>query len=89
MYQDLGLYKVSSNFNLSEGYLSHFFKEATNENFTDYLEQIRMQHAVDLLKNTAFNISEIAEKVGYNSAQSFRRAFKRIKGVNPTTLRET
>jgi YesN/AraC family two-component response regulator len=89
MYQDLGLYKVSSNFNLSEGYLSHFFKETTNENFTDYLEQIRMQHAVDLLKNTIFNINEIAEKVGYNSAQSFRRAFKRITGVNPTTLRET
>lgn len=89
MYQDLGLYKVSSNFNLSEGYLSHFFKETTNENFTDYLEQIRMKHAVNLLKNTTFNINEIAEKVGYNSAQSFRRAFKRITGVNPTTLRET
>ncbi|WP_094551168.1 helix-turn-helix domain-containing protein [Petroclostridium xylanilyticum] len=88
MHQDLGLYKVSSQFNLSEGYFSHLFKEQTGINFTDYLEKVRLDHACKLLKNTELNINDIAEMVGYNSAQSFRRAFKRIYGISPTALRK-
>jgi AraC-like DNA-binding protein len=88
MDQDLGLYKVSSQFNLSEGYFSHLFKEQTNVNFTDYLEKVRMDHANELLQNKDISINEIALAVGYNSAQSFRRAFKRISGVSPTALRK-
>lgn len=88
MEQELGLYKVSSQFNISEGYLSHFFKEQTEENFTDYVEKIRMAHAVELLKDKSISINDIAEKVGYNSVQSFRRAFKKIKGVSPSLMRE-
>jgi two-component system, response regulator YesN len=88
MHQDLSLYKVSSQFSLSEGYFSHLFKEQTGINFTDYLENVRMDHAKDLLKNRDLSINDISEMVGYNSAQSFRRAFKRVCGVNPTALRD-
>lgn len=86
--QDLGLYKVASEFNLCEGYVSHFFKEQTDINFTDYLEKIRLDNAKELLKNPALSITEIAETVGYNSPQSFRRAFKRVFGVSPTDIRK-
>jgi two-component system, response regulator YesN len=87
MNKDLGLTVVASEFKLSEGYLSYFFKEQTGRHFTDYVEQIRMDEACNLLMNTQLNINEIFDKVGYNSAQSFRRAFKRIKGVSPNTMR--
>jgi len=87
MDQNLCLYKVSSEFNLCEGYFSHLFKEQTDINFTDYLEKIRLDSASILLKNHDLNITEIAERVGYNSAQSFRRAFKRFFGVSPTDVR--
>lgn len=86
--QSLGLYKVASEFNLSEGYVSQFFKEQANINFTEYLEKIRMDNAYMLLENNNLSINEIAEKVGYNSAQSFRRAFKRVFGMNPTDVRK-
>jgi len=88
MDQNLCLYKVSSEFNLCEGYFSHLFKEQTDINFTDYLEKIRLDSASILLKNHDLNITEIAERVGYNSAQSFRRAFKRLFGVSPTDVRK-
>lgn len=88
MYQDLSLYKVSSQFSLSEGYFSHLFKEQLGINFTDYLENVRMDHARELIKNRDLSINDISEMVGYNSAQSFRRAFKRVCGVNPTALRD-
>ena len=87
MDSNLCLYKVSSEFNLSEGYFSHLFKEQTDINFTDYLEKTRLNNANILLKDQGLNINEIAERVGYNSAQSFRRAFKRLYGVSPTDVR--
>ena len=52
-------------------------------NFADYVEQIRMNRACELLKEKKHNIEEIASLVGYNSVQSFRRAFKRVYGINP------
>jgi two-component system, response regulator YesN len=86
--QNLSLYKVSSQFSLSEGYFSHLFKEQTTINFTDYLENVRMYHARELLKDKTLSINDISEMIGYNSAQSFRRAFKRVCGVSPTALRD-
>ncbi|MGV8982013.1 AraC family transcriptional regulator [Clostridium sp.] len=88
MDQNLCLYKVSSEFSLSEGYFSHLFKEHTNIKFTDYLEKIRLDSASILLKDHDLNITQIAEMVGYNSPQSFRRAFKRFFGVSPTDVRK-
>ncbi len=84
---DLSLYKIASYFGLSEGYLSHFFKDQVGENFLSYLENERIKHACELLKNEKLSITDIALKVGYNSVHSFRRAFKRVKGVNPTAMR--
>ena len=87
MNKELGLTIVASKFKLSEGYLSYFFKEQTGRHFTDYVEQVRMDEACNLLENTQLSINEIFDKVGYNSAQSFRRAFKRMKGISPNTMR--
>ena len=85
---DLSLHKVASHFGLSEGYLSHFFKDQVGENFLAYLENERIKHACQLLDQGQLSVNDIAGQVGYNSVQSFRRAFKRVKGVNPTTFRD-
>lgn len=84
---DLGLYKIASRFNLSEGYFSFFFKEQTGINFTDYLEKVRLDKAEELLRSTNHTIDAIAHMVGYNSGQSFRRAFKKVHSVSPTAIR--
>lgn len=90
VYKDpnLCLGMVSSHFNISEGYVSTLFKEQTGINFTEYVEELRMVRACDLLKDTKLNINAIGEQVGYNSVQSFRRAFKRIHGISPSELRK-
>jgi two-component system, response regulator YesN len=84
---DLSLSKVAVHFDLSEGYLSHFFKEQTGENFIGCIENIRINQACKLLADNDLNIEEVAKKVGYSNAYSFRRAFKRVKGINPTAYR--
>ncbi|MBE5961888.1 MAG: AraC family transcriptional regulator [Lachnospiraceae bacterium] len=84
---DLGLASISIHFGISEGYVSLLFKEQTQIGFSDYMEKIRMDKAVELLSENSSNIEGIATMVGYNSVQSFRRAFKRVYGVSPKNYR--
>ena len=87
---DLGLGTISMTFGISEGYVSSLFKKQTQIGFNEYVEKIRMAKAIDLLKEDnekRESIEAIAEKVGYNSVQSFRRAFKRVYGTTPKNYR--
>lgn len=84
MDQQLSRYSVASRFALSEVYLWKFFKEQTGENFSKYLENVRMEKARELISQTGLSINEIAERVGYSSAHAFRRAYKRVYGVIPS-----
>ena len=84
----LGLGMIAAKFNISEGYVSSLFKEQAGINFTEYVEKQRISKACELLKTTDLNINDISEKVGYNSVQSFRRAFKRLHGFSPSELRK-
>lgn len=88
-YQDpgLSLSAVAEKFNLTESYISQFFKEQAGQNFSSYLEKIRMGHACELLTETDMPINEIAKSVGYYSDQVFRRAFKRYHGTTPNEFR--
>lgn len=84
----LSLKGTADDFSLTEAFLSQFFKVHMNLCFSDYVETIRMDKACELLKYGELNINDISEKLGYNSPHSFRRAFKRVKGVNPALYRE-
>lgn len=82
----LGLAKISVAFDLSEGYLSAIFKKEVGTNFAEYLEQLRIHAACQLLADGG-KVTDIAAQVGYNSIQSFRRAFKRVMGISPSEYR--
>jgi len=82
---NLSLISLAEQFNCTDKYLSMYFKEQTGENFSAYLERIRMAKACELLKNSDSSIEHIAAQVGYNSGHAFRRAFKRAVGVSPSS----
>jgi len=84
----LCLNKISDEFLISESYFSYLFKEETGENFSTYLERIRMEQAVQLIKESDINISNLYQEIGYNNSNTFRRAFKKIYGISPKTMRE-
>ena len=83
---NMGLGMTSEEFRISESYLSLIFKEKTGVTFGDYLEKIRIEQACRLLKEGRLIVA-VAEQTGYNSVQSFRRAFKRVKGISPSEYR--
>lgn len=88
-YRDpgFGLTALASHFQWSESMASVFFKERAGENFSDYVERLRMEHACEQLRHTGKSIAEIAIESGYSSDKTFRRAFKRFTGVQPTSYR--
>ena len=85
----MGLNKISDEFQISESYFSHMFKEKTGVNFSNYLENIRMNEAARLIKETDIGLNELYISVGYNNANTFRRAFKKIYGVTPSSMRDS
>lgn len=78
---------IAAQFNISESYFSQFFKEQTGETFSDFLEKLRINRACELLTEKTMSVEDTSRLVGYNSAYTFRRAFKRVMGVLPTEYR--
>lgn len=87
-YPDLSLEETASELEISPGYLSRLLKQATGYSFVEYVNRIRIQHALQLLTDPAIKIYEIAEKVGYRSQHYFSRAFKQILGISPIEYRK-
>jgi two-component system response regulator YesN len=80
---------ISEQLNISEVYVSHFIKEQTGMVFSDYLESIRMGRAIELLEKSSYSVKDIAGKVGYNSSNTFCRAFKRMHGISTTDYKKS
>lgn len=89
-YQEsLSLSVVAKAFGRTDAYVSQYFKEHAGENFSDYLERIRLQRARELLANDTMPVYRIAAEIGYGNDNTFRRAFKRRFGISPSEYRES
>lgn len=86
---ELTLYRIAEKVERPEKYISQLFKEVTDMNVSDYLEMVRIERAASLLRTEGCTVDEIASRVGYNSSHSFRRAFKRVMGVAPSSYRQS
>lgn len=89
-YEDssLSLIGCAETVGVSEAHLSRLFKQQLGLNFNEYLEKLRIGEAQRLLRETELPVNQIGSKVGYNSANSFARAFKRRIGISATEFRE-
>ncbi len=83
----MNLAMLSEEFAVSEIYMSRLFKEQMATTFSKYLEKIRMNYALSLLKDEKNPINQVAESCGYSSPHAFRRAFKRYWGYLPSESR--
>lgn len=73
---------------VSTSYISRMFKKCLGKNFVDFLNEIRIQKAKELLKDVRYKTYEVAEMVGIPDAHYFSRLFKRYEGVTPTEYRD-
>jgi len=72
----------------STTYFSSLFKKETGRNFLEYLSQIRMEKAKELLKETNCSIAMVCEKVGYSDIKHFTKSFKNATGIKPNEYRK-
>jgi YesN/AraC family two-component response regulator len=86
--ENLTLKELALKFNLSVPYLSRFFKIRTGYNFIDFLGIKRIEKAKILLIDTDTNIEQIGKMIGYYNSLTFRRAFRKYEGVNPSEYRD-
>ncbi len=86
--KDASLEKVAEAVNLSPGYISTVYKQATGQTFSDFLMDARMREAKVLLLDIHFKTYEIAEMLGYENPKNFTRAFKQFHGVSPREFKK-
>lgn len=81
---------ICEHFGISLSYLSRIFKEYQDVKLIDYIHMKRIEASETLLlEQPGLSIQLVAERVGYNSALTYTRAFKRIKGMTPGSYRRT
>lgn len=68
---------------MSESHFRRLFEENISMTPVEYLNQVRVRKACDLIKKTAYSMEEIAVKVGFSTTSTFNRNFKRITGTSP------
>lgn len=78
---------VSKYVGMSRTYFSIFFKMHYKEGFSDHLTRLRVEKASVMLAHTDVPIPAIAAQCGFKTVQYFTRAFKKMKGVTPGSIR--
>lgn len=75
---------IADSLGYSPYYISHLFREKTGCTLQTYIRQSKMEKAQELMSMERFSLTEIAEKLGYPSLQSFSRAFRTHTGISPS-----
>lgn len=85
---DLTLHSIANHFNINHCYLTSLYKDKYGINLYDYLIQVRMEKARELLKTTDLKSYRIAELTGYSNSQYFSLSFKKYYGCTVTEYKQ-
>lgn len=86
--EPLTLASAASVANLSEHYFCEVFKNSLGRSFSEYLTDLRLRYAENLLKSSSDTVTEICFASGFNSFSGFFRAFKKHYGISPKEFRK-
>jgi transcriptional regulator GlxA family with amidase domain len=85
--EPLSATELARELGLSESGFSRFFRRATGNTFTDFVNHVRINRACQLLMETDLLITSIGYEVGFNNIANFNRRFLYIKGMTPSDYR--
>ena len=78
---------IAYNLCITPNYLSRLFRKENGISVIEYINQKRIEEAIQLMKKTDMQIQMIAEKVGINDLSYFSKLFKKQLGKSPTQYR--
>ncbi|MFD0712372.1 response regulator [Paenibacillus sp. GCM10027626] len=86
--QELTAAGVASAVHLNADYFSWLFHREVGKTYTEYVTEIRIEHAKRILMEETIPVYQVAERVGYQSVRNFNRVFKAWNGLSPLEYRK-
>ena len=85
---EISMAHLSSVFHYNKTYLGRIFKQSVGKSVAEYLQQLRLERASTLLKETEASVISIAQECGFASVSYFNRIFKAAYGITPSEYRK-
>lgn len=85
---DISIQDIADELGISRYHLCRVFKESQGMTLLEYIAEIRMRHAKQLLEETDLSVSEVARQVGFNNVTYFHKRFKQSFGITPNQIRK-
>ena len=87
-HTNIKLESIAVLFGYNSSYLGKIFHKTVGESFNSYVDQVRVNHAIELLKENRYKVYEVAERVGYKNVDYFHKKFKKYVGESPAEYRK-
>ncbi|WP_395547551.1 MULTISPECIES: response regulator [unclassified Lacrimispora] len=81
--EKITLNQMSALLNISQGHLSSIFKKQTGKNFSDYVSEVKIEKAKELIGTYQYMMYEISDMLGFDTQYYFSTVFKKITGHTP------
>lgn len=85
--EPIAMAEVAAELGMSESRFSRYFRRATGNSFTDFVNRVRINNACHLLMQTDHYVTDICYQVGFNNVANFNRRFLEVKGMTPSEFR--
>ncbi len=86
--ENLRVEDLAGRCNMSYSHFARTFKELFGRSCKEHLEMLRVEKAEEMLKFTDMSLYDISMELGYSDQSHFIRAFKKLKGVTPGSIRQ-
>ncbi|WP_455714609.1 helix-turn-helix domain-containing protein [Anaerosporobacter sp.] len=86
--KNVTLEDVAGRVGVSSQYLSKIFKEETNQTFVEYLTNLRITRAKEIIQTSDQPIKQVGIMVGYKDPNYFSRIFRSVVGISPSDFRK-
>lgn len=86
--ENISVGSLAKRYHMSPNYFSTTFKKELDRSAVNYMTELRVEKAMEYLRDTADSVAEITEKVGYEDSQYFFRVFKKMTGITPLQYRQ-
>jgi len=87
MAQSCTAAELAKELDMTESAFSRFFRRATGNTYTDFVNQVRVNRACQMLMESDRLITDICYEVGFNNVANFNRRFLGLKGMTPSEFR--
>ena len=86
--ENIAINDLAMSYGMSPNYFSSIFKAETSQSAVNYITELKVKKAQELLENSELSVVDIAKRTGYEDSQYFFRVFKKHTGMTPLGYRE-